>query len=371
MSLVWYKILPAHFGGQKGIANFNEALGKYFPLYCVCSNNNEPRNQRSYQVFNWLPVSKAQIINPVVWYKTLRFAKEKKITHVILEHPYHAITGWLLKILLSCTLITHAHNIEYARFKQLQKWYWPFVKMLEGFAFMISKEVLFKSKEDLEIAIKEFRLRRSKCFVMPFGTEQKDTSTQLQKRSAIFKKHGLPANTTALLFNGTLDYGPNTKALNDIAVNLLPLLPPDFVVMITGRNEVAKAFPFTNKQLIFAGYVPEVSDYFLASNVYINPVDEGGGVQTKNIEALSYGLNVVCWQHMLNGLDIGLTGSKVYVAKPNDWKDFLARILIATIINEPTPSAFFDYYNFDKQVLLLKDRLQKSEEGLDKRANAS
>ena len=358
MSLVWYKVLPAHFGGQKGIANFNEALGKHFPLYCVCSKNNEPGNQHSYQVFNWLPVSKAQIINPVVWYKTLRFAKDKKITHVILEHPYHAITGWVLKTLLSCTLITHAHNIEYARFKQLHKWYWPLIKMLEGFAFMTSKEVLFKSKEDIEIAHREFGLRRSKIFVMPYGSEQKDTSAQLQKRSAILNKHGLPANTSVLLFNGTLDYGPNTNAVNDIAVKLLPLLPPDFVVMITGRNEEANASPATNEQLIFAGYVPEVSDYFLAANVYINPVTEGGGVQTKNIEALSYGLNVVCWQHMLNGLDTGLTGSKVFAARPNDWKDFLARILIATIINNPTPVTFFDYYNFDKQIQMFKERIQ-------------
>ena len=363
MSLVWYKVLPAHFGGQKGIANFNKALGKHFPLYCVCSNNNESRGNENYGIFNWLPVSKTQIINPVVWYKVLRFAKEKKITHVILEHPYHAITGWLLKILLSCILITHAHNIEYARFKQLQKWYWPFIKVLEGFAFMISKEVLFKSKEDLEFAFSEFGLSRSKCFVMPYGTEQKDFSTQLQKRAEILNKHGLPDNTTVLLFNGTLDYGPNTKAVNDIAVKLLPLLPPDFVVMITGRNEGANVFIAPNKQLIFAGYVPEVSDYFLAANVYINPVAEGGGVQTKNIEALSYGLNVVCWQHMLNGLDTGLTGSKIYTAKQNDWKDFLARILIATIINEPTPTSFFDYYNFDRQVLLLKERIQKIKEG--------
>ena len=68
-------------------------------------------------------------------------------------------------------------------------------------------------------------------------------------------------------------------------------------------------------------------------------------------------------QHMLNGLDTGLTGSKIYTAKQNDWKDFLARILIATIINEPTPTSFFDYYNFDRQVLLLKERIQKIKEG--------
>ncbi len=365
MSLVWYKVLPAHFGGQKGIANFNEALGNHFPLYCVCSKNNEPGNQHSYQVFNWLPVSKSQIINPVVWYKIFRFAREKKVSHVILEHPYHAITGWLLQLFLSCFIITHSHNIEFARFKQLGKWYWRLVKVLEGFAYQLSEEILFKTKHDLEVAIKDFDLAKSKCFLMPYGTTKKDTHARMDKNLSIRQKHGLADDAIILLFNGTLDYGPNAKAVNNIAVNLLPLLPPNHVILITGRSEEAnlpETSSLINDRMILAGYVPEVSDYFLAADVYINPVAEGGGVQTKNIEALSYGLNIVCWQHMLNGLEIELTGSKVYLAKTNDWKDFLARILVATIVHAPTPDTFFEHYNFDKQVLLLKERIQKNED---------
>ena len=367
MSLVWYKVLPAHFGGQKGIADFNEALGKYFPLYCVCSNNNEPGDKHSYQVFNWLPVSKTQIFNPVVWCKIVRFARVHNITHVILEHPYHAITGWLLKWLLSCTIITHAHNIEYARYKQLGKWYWPFVKLIEWLAFTISNEILFKTNQDMDVAIEVFNLYRKKCFSMPYGTTKKDTKSRSENRLSIRQKHGLAEDAIILLFNGTLDYGPNAKAANDMAVNLLPLLPPNHYILLTGRSEEAElpeAFSLKNDRLIFAGFVLEVPEYFLAADVYINPVAEGGGVQTKNIEALSYGLNVVCWQYMLNGLKIELTGSKVYPARTNDWKDFLARILVATIVKSATPDTFFEHYNFDKQVLLFKKRIENNNSNL-------
>lgn len=364
MSLVWYKVLPARFGGQKGIADFNEALGKYFPLFCVCSNNNESRGNENYGIFNWLPVSKLQIINPAVWYKVMRFASQQKITHVILEHPYHAITGLLLKLLLSCNIITHAHNIEYARFKQLGKWYWPCIKLIEWLAFIISNEILFKTNEDMDVAIKVFNLDRKKCFLMPYGTTKKDTNKRSENRLSIRQKHGLAEDAILLLFNGTLNYEPNATAINDISKYLLPLLPANHFVLITGgeiNTVVLDLTTIKNDQMIFAGFVPEVSQYFFAADVFINPVAIGGGVQTKNIEAVSYGLNVVCWEHMLHGLDYDYVGNKILAAKTGDWKDFLARILLATIINDPTPRAFFEHYNFDKHVLMFRERIQTSD----------
>lgn len=38
LSIVWYKVLPPVFGGQKGIAGFNKHLAKHHPLVCLCSS---------------------------------------------------------------------------------------------------------------------------------------------------------------------------------------------------------------------------------------------------------------------------------------------------------------------------------------------
>ena len=42
LSIVSYKIFPAKFGGQKGIASFNEYFSKYHNLYCVTVEDNKP-----------------------------------------------------------------------------------------------------------------------------------------------------------------------------------------------------------------------------------------------------------------------------------------------------------------------------------------
>lgn len=361
MSLVWYKVLPADFGGQKGIANFNEALGKRFSLLCVCSNNNDPASAKNYQVFNWLPVSKKQVIDPFIWWKILHFAKQQNISHVVLEHPYHGISGWFLQVFLKCYLITHSHNIEFARFRQLAKWYWRPIKWLEGFTYRLSKEVLFKTEQDMEQAIRAFKLKRQNCIVVPYGVEKKDTSQKEQARAIIIQAHNIPATNKILLFTASPDYEPNAIAVTNIVHHLIPLLPQNYTVIITGGNPMPidnRSLFAQHSQVVLAGFVEEVNEYFLAADGYINPVNKGGGVQTKTLEALSYNLNVVCWKDMLNGISSDLTGNKIHTAKPGDWKDFMARVLVATIINDDTPNDFFEYYSFDHHIEKLAERIE-------------
>ena len=89
LSIAWYKILPAKYGGQKGIALFNQELAKHFPLVCLCSENNEPSNQLHYKVIPALPVNKGQFLSPATWKRVEQIANSENATHIILEHPYH------------------------------------------------------------------------------------------------------------------------------------------------------------------------------------------------------------------------------------------------------------------------------------------
>ncbi len=367
MSLVWYNVLPAHFGGQKGIAEFNQALGQQGSLVCLCSKNNTPRGNESYGVFNWLPNSKWQIVNPLMWFAIIRFAKKQQITHVIIEHPYYSITGWLLKALCNCTIITHCHNVEHLLFKTRKRWYWPAIKLLETLACSTSSVVICKTIDDQQQLVKHCGLAAEKCMIIPFCTELKDITGKQVARRAIQKQFGLDEGQKILLFNGTLDYEPNARAVAELVQYLCPLLPANYTIIITGRNEF-KAFArlksLQANNFIMAGYVYDIDNYFLAADVYINPVMDGGGMQTKNIEALSYHLPVVCWQNRLQGIEDELTGSKIIVAKPGSWNDFLARVLIADIIPEQTPQHFFIYYNFAYHIRLLINRLIRPRPGV-------
>jgi glycosyltransferase involved in cell wall biosynthesis len=359
MSLVWYKVLPPVFGGQKGVAYFNEALGNVANLVCVCSKNNTPEAARSYKVYNWLPVSKSQIVHPIVLYKLIRFVRHHSITHVIVEHTFHAFAALLLRYIGNCTIIIHVHNVEYQRLKDSGKWYWRGVYLLESLCYRVGSEFLFKSDEDLQEVCRLFKADQHRCFVVPYGiTPPKTVYDKQISNTSLKAKHGINTNNALLLFTGSPGYPPNQKAVADLYHYLLPLLLPGYTIIITGA--FTSDFSFEDKpNFILADAVPDLQEYYTAANVFINPVDTGGGVQTKTLEAIAHHLNVVCWQNKTNGIDPLVVGKKLFTAVPGNWSDFLLKIETAMECKAPTPASFYAYHSFDRHVQLLADRIKK------------
>src|SRR5829696_4598188 len=147
LSVVWYKVLPPNFGGQKAIAFFNEHLAWHAPLVCICSRNNSVL-AAPYEIHNILPESKWQFLNPLCWRKIYQLAKKESITHLVSEFPYYGIAGFLCKKLLRVKLITNTHNIEFIRFREQKKWWWNLLFFFEKLALKKSDLVFFKTDDD-------------------------------------------------------------------------------------------------------------------------------------------------------------------------------------------------------------------------------
>jgi hypothetical protein len=132
--------------------------------------------------------------------------------------------------------------------------------------------------------------------------------------------------------------------------SLIPLLNNkrlDYKIIICGRI-VFTAFDYLkrlqNENLLYAGKVADIETYFAAADVLLNPVLHGGGVQTKMIDALSFHLNVVCFE----GMAEGITGaeSKIFTAPKRDWAAFAEATTKALHHHSPTPSLFFDHHDW-------------------------
>ena len=85
LSLVWYQVLPARFGGQKGIAQFNDHLSRHFRLSCLCSSDNIPSGKEGYTVIPELPVGRRQVLFPWNWKRIFDKAGALGVTHIILS----------------------------------------------------------------------------------------------------------------------------------------------------------------------------------------------------------------------------------------------------------------------------------------------
>ena len=92
LSLVSYRFLPPKMGGQKGIAFFYDYLAVHVNLTCVTTKENDPSAVSNYEVLNILSNSGLRYINIFYFFTLRKIIREKKITHLIIEHPYY---GWL------------------------------------------------------------------------------------------------------------------------------------------------------------------------------------------------------------------------------------------------------------------------------------
>jgi glycosyltransferase involved in cell wall biosynthesis len=349
LSLVWFKVLPPKFGGQKAVALFNQHLAQHAPLLCLCSKNNE-NTSTNYRVENVLPVGKGHVLNPLVWQKIYDTAKREGITHLLLEFPYYGLAGILCKKLLSVKLIVNTHNIEYRRFKEQKKWWWGPLFHLERLTLRAADTVFFKTEADIKTAKEKFDLKAEKLFLVPYGVEEKKGVNKAVAKTIIRQRHGIEAEDKILLFAGTLDYAPNADAVVSIAKKLIPLLNEKsfrYKIIVCGRNrfkEFAYLNALQNEQLIMAGETADMETYFESADVFINPVLSGGGVQTKTMDALSYHLNVVCFTAKAAG--INGAENKVFPVMDNDWNSFASAVVAASQRTTPTPHTFIEKYNW-------------------------
>lgn len=369
LSLVWYKVLPAHYGGQKDIARFSQYLGLRHNICCLCSSNNQPSGDESFNVVNELPQTKWQFINPLVKKKISATIRDRKITHLLLEHCYYGQMGISLTRANRLKLIIHSHNIEYARFREMGKWWWPLLYLLEKKTHRAADLSLFKTEEDQERAIHEFKLQREKCMLVPHGTERAGDVADSEKRRCrelLATRHAIAEGTRIILFNGTLDYEPNALALRHIVKGLIPMLreksPAPFLVMVSGRiifPRYAYLKNLADPNYCYVGEVSDVETYFSGADIFVNPVVEGGGVKVKLVEALAYGLPVVSYASGARGVEVGVAGGKMSVVPDGNENAFTDAIIQNWNNKTKMPEQFYQNYSWKAIVETVAERINQ------------
>jgi polysaccharide biosynthesis protein PslH len=364
LSVVWYKVLPAKYGGQKGIANFQQHLAKKAALRCLCAASNEPTGGELYEIQAELPVSKLQFIHPLVWWKIVKAAKVFRASHLVLEHPYHGLAGFLVKKICGAKLILHSHNIEHLRFKEQGAWWWRMLYFLERWTHRQADFQLFKTEEDLQTAVRKFRLHPDRCMVLPYCVDKPVPSlSKWEAKQKICAAHNLAPDTKIFLFAGTLDYRPNADAVTAIVQQILPLysLTSPFKVLVCGRNHFP-SFQYLkqlrHEHFVYVGEVENIKPYFLAADAFINPVIEAAGIQTKVVDALAWQCNVVSFQKGLDGIPDSICGDKLFPVADGNWEEFAAQMENALQHTELLPPAFFEYFSWDRVIDHFLQRLK-------------
>ncbi len=323
ISLVSYPFLPARSGGQKGIALFYKYFSRYHHVTIVTTEKNNPALAEGYELMNLLGNSRFRYVNLFIFFTVRKLIREKKATHLILEHSYYGWLGILLKKFCGVRLVVHSHNIESIRWKSLGKWWWPILWTYEKITHRQADYNFFIQDEDRSYAIRSFKLNEKKCITVSFGTEIPGPPTQeehLSSAAVLYKRLQIPVGMPLLLFNGSFRYSPNQQALENLLFNVNPILQNkglSYCILIMGLDIPESVSNAKHPGVKLLGFVEDLELYLTGCNVFLNPVRSGGGIKTKLVEALAYNLNAVSTENGAIGIDPGLCNGKLIVC-PDD-----------------------------------------------------
>ncbi len=350
IAIVSYPFLPARSGGQKLISYFYKYFSKYHQVTCVSTKKNDPGLADGYVLMNILSNSALRYINPFYFFHLRRIIREKKASHLIIEHPYYGWLGILLKKFCSVRLIVHSHNIEGERWRSLRKWWWRILWIYERHTHRHADYNFFVTDSDKTYAIREFGLRPVQCLTVTYGIEISSPPQLLDLISAkdfLHSEYSIPPSFSILLFNGAFRYGPNLEALENLLYRVNPLLRQNsfaYRILICGMDIPEKFFSETFPGVQVIGFADNLEGYLNGCDVFLNPVIPGGGIKTKLVEALGHNLNAVSTESGSTGIDPSLCNGKLVVCPDHDWNGFAQSIIRHAGMQANIRPVFYDYF---------------------------
>jgi hypothetical protein len=129
--------------------------------------------------------------------------------------------------------------------------------------------------------------------------EHKYTS-KIGKSALIFPNRFTPKSVqgnqnTRFVFVADGNYGPNRKALKFLE-KVTDLLPPDFEILLVGRNLIS-----LKEKFVILGNISD-NQLYRAYDIHLAPIFSGGGIKNKVAEPLFFGLRVISTSAGANGL---------------------------------------------------------------------
>ena len=161
-------------------------------------------------------------------------------------------------------------------------------------------------------------------------------------------------NIFRIIYFADFSYRPNRNCLTKIVENIIPLLDEvtslPYDLQIFGRGISAsycERYLRPMKNVKYCGFVEDIDNRIREADVLLNPVLEGGGVQTKVLKALAVGTTVISSETGARGISRGICDEKLIRVDDDDWQGYARNIIKlkqGEKSNIPTPQSFYETY---------------------------
>jgi len=221
-----------------------------------------------------------QIDDPLFYY----ILKEKGIKRYVLNE--HNVYWELLNF--------PKFNLKYRIYTKLA---YKRNKSIEEKALQEATHIIVCSERDKQLILQEIPRIGEKITVVPNCVDFSEYENFLKYYHG---KENMEKEVSWVLFVGSLSYSPNIDALHLICNKIAPTFGEDVEFLIVGKNPPNIKKP---KNVKFLGYVEDVKEYILRSDICIAPLRYGSGTRFKILEYMAMGKPVVSTSKGAEGLD--------------------------------------------------------------------
>ncbi len=363
LAIVPYPFLPPTCGGDYSSMRLFNALGKQqnVTLFTCEPFSSVAHLHFDFEMISYVKFKPQRYINLFLVYDLLRLIKSKKIDAIFMEQPWFWGMAFFLKLFSGKPMVMRSNNIEFLRFKSVNKWWWWFLFVYERWCLRGIDYVFFVTEEDRNRAIKYFGIDEHKTLVTPYGIDRQEPPVDSKHACELIRaRYNIKQHQRILLFFGSLDYPPNREALDVMLKKVLPLLEKDkYVFMVCGRRAQPDFLAAINghNHIIHAGFVEDIDHYVMAADVVVNPILSGGGIKTKAVDALALNKIVVSTQTGAEGIDPNICGQNLIVISDNNWQAFAEAINIQIDNTPAIPQDFYTHFSWKGIAMQMGDKI--------------
>ena len=257
---------------------------------------------------------------------------------VLLEHYNFAFLIPILRLLRHFTpIIYDAHAIEYELATSVLSKIVVFIHEL--YAVRHSDIIIVLSKADALQLSHLYKVPLNKITIIPLPMINKlpkslsNTMVQELKRKHKEKLAQLYGNDIlykpVIVFHGSLKYTPNKEAV-DFIINALSPKFSDCIFIIVGPDP-----PYIGRRgnVIFTGFVKNISEVLMACDVAIIPVKRVTGVNMKVYDYIAHGLPIIASRPLLRWFDRRSAEGTIIFTSLDSFEQTLRQVLKKAIIN--------------------------------------
>ncbi len=140
-----------------------------------------------------------------------------------------------------------------------------------------------------------------------------------------------PDPTPMVVFTGKMDYRPNIEAVLWFATHILPLVLPHFPALkfkIVGQKPSPRLGVLRdNPNIIITGAVDDIRGYICQADVYVAPLQVGGGTRFKLLEAMALECPIVTTRAGCEGFDLQHGENALIADAPAEFAAHVCRLL--------------------------------------------